>query len=350
METEKIKGVRTSLQHAETIRRYLSENNILRTDLKIYRNKLYICFPVKNIANILHRETITIEERDFEKQIKKPKTYKDLLHLPEALQSDLPTSYDIIGDILLIKIPKTLQNHKQEIGEALRATHKNIHVVCSIEAVKGEIRTRDLEIIAGEKRTTTTHVEYGLVFDVDVQKTYFSPRLATERRRIASLVKPGEIIVDMFAGVAPFSIMIARNAQPRMVYALDKNEEAIRYAKQNIKKNRVLDNVEAFHADAKDAPRIFCQKKVRADRIIMNLPFSAFMFFSSALQIAAEQCTIHYYDILKEESIQERIEYLNKIAKKHRIMVSFSSVRKIKTYAPREFYIGIDIKAQKTPM
>ena len=141
---------------------------------------------------------------------------------------ELPTSYDVVGAIILIKLPKALFPYRKEIGKALLETHKNIRTVCLIDPVSGELRTRNVTIIAGENQTLTTHTEYGLSFDVDVETTYFSPRLASERKRVADLVKPGEIVVDMFAGVAPFSIMIARYAKPKIVYAIDKNKEAIK--------------------------------------------------------------------------------------------------------------------------
>lgn len=347
MVTEKIKGIQVRFKQAEQTRMFLSKNKILRTDLRIIRDKQFVYFPIKTIPKTLFKTKVTIVEKEFEKQKTKPKTYRDILKLPKQIQDELPTSYDIIGDIILIKLPKNLQKYKKNIGESLLITNKNIKVVCAIEAVTGELRTRNLEIIAGEQRTTTTHKEYGVLFDVDVQKTYFSPRLATERKHIASLVKPKETIVDMFAGVAPFSIMIATYAHPAIIYALDKNKEAIRYAKQNIRKNKLLDKIEAISMDAKDAPRIFKKMNIQADRIIMTLPFSAHLFFSQALQIAADTCNIHYYDILKEEKIHERLKDLEQIAKKNKATITFLEKRKIKTYAPREFYIGIDIQATK---
>ena len=84
-----------------------------------------------------------------------------------------------------------------------------------------------------------------------------------------------------------------------------------------------------------------------ADRVIMNLPFSAHLFFSDDLKIVAEQSVIHYYDILDEEKIQERIKNLKKVAKKNSIILTSIKMRKIKTYAPREFYIGVDITTKK---
>jgi len=148
----------------------------------------------------------------------------------------------------------------------------------------------------------------------------------------------------MFAGVAPFSIMIAKYSKPRIIYAVDKNKKAVELAKQNIKRNNVLDKVEIIYADAKRLDKILTNK---ADRIIMNLPFSAHKFFTNALKIAKDSCKIHYYDVLKEEKIQDRINELKKMADKEKFILTNIEIRKIKTYAPREFYIGIDITAQK---
>ncbi|MCK5030650.1 MAG: hypothetical protein KAR64_04230, partial [Thermoplasmatales archaeon] len=103
--------------------------------------------------------------------------------------------------------------------------------------------------------------------------------------------------------------------------------------------------------DAKEICRILNQKNAKADRVIMNLPFSAHSFFTNALEIINDNGIIHYYGIQKEEKIQERTNGLEKTAKKNRVTLKNLNVRKIKTYAPREFYIGLDITVRKnTPM
>jgi len=344
MKTEAI-GISVQLKQAEKIRKYLSEKKLLRSDLKISKDNKFIIFPVKNRVKEL--ESYKTVKKDFERNETNPRSYKEIVSIPENVKSELPTSYDVLGDIILIKLPKNLIAHQKEIGESLLKTNKNIRTVCSIEPIKGEFRTRYVKIIAGEDRTITTHKEYGLQFEIDIKKNYFSPRLATERKRVSNLIKRGEIVVDLFAGVAPFSIMIAKYANPKIIYAIDKNKEAVKLAKQNVKRNNVLDKIEVIHADAKEIHNIL---SIRADRIIMNLPFSAYLFFSSALKMVDKNCTIHYYDIIKKGEIKGRIESLKKKAEEHRIALTNLDVRKIKTYAPREFYIGIDITAQKTPM
>ncbi len=342
MKAEETTALSVPLKDAEKIRRYLYEKNIIREDLKIKKDENNIYFPIKTALK--ERLSHDIVKKTFQKKEIKPKSYKEIISLPNKLKKELPTSHDIIGDIILLKLPKTLLKYKKEIGNALLKTNKNIKTVCLAEPVRGELRVRNIKVIAGEKRTKTTHTEYGLLFDVDIKNTYFSPRLATERKRIANQVKPKEVVVDMFAGVAPFSIMIAKHAEPKIIYAIDKNKKAVELAKQNIKRNNVLDKVEIIHADAKKLDKILTNK---ADRIIMNIPFSAHKFFTNALKIAKDSCKIHYYDVLKEEKIQNRINELKKIAEKEKFILTNIEIRKIKTYAPREFYIGIDITAQK---
>ena len=342
MVTEKASSVCVQRKEAELVRKFLRDHNLLRTDLLIRRDDKCIYFPVNEVTDDL--KSYTICTKVFEKREITPTSYKGIVKIPKELRDSLPTSYDIIGDIILLKLPEPLQEYRKEIGNALLEVHPNIQTVCLIDPVAGELRTRNVCIIAGEKNTKTIHTEYGLAFHVDVQSTYFSPRLSSERRRVAGLVQPGEVIVDMFTGVAPFSIMIARYAKPKIVYAIDKNREATKLALENVKQNHVLDTVEVIHGDAQEVARIVTRK---ADRIIMNLPFSASLFFPAALEIAAEKCIVHYYDILREEEIGQRLESLKKVASEKGFHLTDISIHKIKTYAPREFYIGIDITATK---
>ena len=348
MKNQNSKCVYVPFKDGEKVRRYLKVNNLLRDNLKISKDDKYIYFPIIKKINKI-KIKYEIKNKTFEKKSKKDIYYKEKLEnlIPKNIFSTLPKSFDIIGDIILVRLNKELLTYKKDIGNALLATNKNVKVVCLIEPVKGELRTRRLEIIAGEQRTKTIHKEYGLVFEIDVKKTYFSPRLANERKRITKLVKPGDVVVDMFTGVAPFSIMIAKYSSPKIVYALDKNPYAIKYAKINIKNNKVLEKIQVIYTDAKNSDKII---KEKADQIIMNLPFSAYKFFKYALKIANNKCIIHYYDILKEDEFDKRIEFLKNIALKKGFILEKLDIHKIKTYAPREFYIGIDITAKKMPM
>jgi tRNA (guanine37-N1)-methyltransferase len=344
----KANAIEVDLKQAEKIRLILIKHDYLRKDLKIFKNENKIYFPIKEIKKLpINQNLYLLSVKNFQEIKKIPGSYRDLISLPQNLQKELPISFDIIGKIALIRLNDKIVKYKKKIGNALLKVNKNLETVCLIHPVKGELRTRVIEIIAGKKQTKTIHFEYGSSYNIDIQKVYFSPRLANERKRISKLVQNGETIVDMFAGVAPFSIIIGKFSNPKIIYAVDKNKEATDLAKTNIKINNLLDKIEIIHEDAKLIENIFVKKDKKADRIIMNLPFSAHLFFENALKIAKNNCIIHYYDILKETDIKKRKRKLAIIAEKNNFNLEKMVINKIKTYAPREFYIGIDITAKK---
>ena len=348
MESEKTKGLKIIQKETEKMRQYLIKKNLIRFDLKIIKDQKFSFIPIIKMTDEI--KDFEIVEKNFEKQKQKYNSYKDYLSIEENIRKKLPNSYDTIGKIILIKLTSELFKYQKIIGEALIETNKNIKTVCRIDPVSGELRTRKLTIIYGDKNTLTNHNEFGLKYNIDISKAYFSPRLANERKRISELVKKDEIIVDMFAGVGPFSIIIAKYANPKKIYLIDKNKYAIKFAEKNILINNVLDKIEVLNIDAKNIERYMLKNNEKADRIIMNLPFSAFDYFTNALKIAADDTIIHYYDILNEDKIKNRIHELYKIAESNRFNIKNIGIRKIKSYSPHEFYIGIDITAKKNIM
>jgi len=347
-------AIKVPIKYAQEIKLIINKNNLINKSFKLKKDNNFIYYPIKELENnnILNNirlkvKSINIILDDFEECEKKIKSYKENLTLPDDLKKYLPTSYDIIGNIALIKIPTQIIKYKKDIGESILKSKKNIQTVCLVKPVEGELRTRDIKIIAGKKQTKTIHKEYGLSFFVDVKDTYFSPRLANERKRISQLVKPGETVVDMFTGVAPFAIMIAKYSKAKIIYAVDKNKKAISLADYNVRINKLVHKISLFNEDSKNISKILEKEKVYADRIIMNLPFSSHDFFKYALDIISENCVIHYYTIIKNDEIENTIKDLKKIAKIKNIIITNYNTNKIKSYSPREFYMGIDITVKK---
>lgn len=330
------------VQQAEEARRFLQTTGLLRHDLSLSKTKDSIFFPLTTTpASVPFGEIVS---HAFDSRQERIRSYQDIAPVPQHLKNLLPTSYDVVGTIALIKLPEELDPYAVKIGEAMLEANRHLETVCQVEPVSGELRVRGCRVIAGKPKTVTTYLEYGVRLMVDLSAIYFSPRLSTERNRVANLIKDGEIVVDLFAGVAPFSIMIAKYANPKIVYAIDKNPTATDYARTNVMINQVADKVEVITGDARDAPTIV---KGKADRIIMNLPFLAHEFFDVALTIAADHCMIHYYDILAEDEFEDRWQELTTIAGRAGFTLSRNPVRKIKSYSAREFYIGLDITATR---
>jgi len=271
-------------------------------------------------------------------------------NLREALEgklSDLEVkllgrSFDIVGDVGIVKIPEPLLQKKKLIGEALMSVHKNLRtVLMQTSPVSGEFRTRKLEVIAGDPNTETVHKEYGCLFKVDLSKVYFSPRLATERMRISSLVRPSEVVVNMFAGVGCYSIIMAKHSDVGKVYSIDKNPVAVRYMHENVRINKVGGKVVPICGDAGEV--IEKQLRGKADRVLMPLPESAREFLDSALTALRPQGgVIHFYDFGEDpDPFGPSIKFVRERLSERRVEVT--SKRIVRSYAPRVYHIVLDL-------
>ncbi len=211
------------------------------------------------------------------------------------------SAFDMIGDIMIIKIPDELMPKKKLIADAILANVRTAKVVfAQVSAVKGDFRVRDLEFIAGENRTVTEYKEHACRFKVDVARTYFSPRLSTERQRIAKMVGDNETIVNMFAGVGTYSVVIAKMSKNCKVYSIDSNPTASELNEINAKLNKVQDRVVSICGDA--AKVIEEQLAGQASRVLMPLPERAKDFVDSAVIALKEKGIVHYFAHVKADN------------------------------------------------
>jgi tRNA (guanine37-N1)-methyltransferase len=159
-------------------------------------------------------------------------------------------AFDIIGDIAILKPP--LKMSEEEYIKYIQEKHKYIQTILLQETdVLPPYRVPKYKILWGENKTETVHKEYGLRFKVDVVRAYYSPRLAEERKRIASQVKDGEKVLVMFAGVNPYSVYIAKYANPEIIYAVELNPFAFKYAFENAKLNKVESKITTILGDVR---------------------------------------------------------------------------------------------------
>lgn len=256
-------------------------------------------------------------------------------------------SYDIIGDIAVIRIRENLKQKSDIIAGAIMQTHKHVETVLRQSGpVSGDLRLCVLEWVAGERKTETVHKERGCVFKVDLEKCYFSPRLSHERIRIAQQVLPGEVVVNMFAGVGCFSIIMAKRSKVEKIYSIDINPAAVHYMQENISLNRVEDKVIAVQEDARKT--IEGRLRNVADRVLMPLPKKAYEYlYCAVLALRPTGGWIHYYGFehaRKDENPVDKTEA--KVTKKLRDMgVNFDVIfgRIVRTTGPRWYQTVIDV-------
>jgi tRNA (guanine37-N1)-methyltransferase len=341
--------------HGEKTLILANKLGITKRELKIEQDINHIYIPLIRRPEQIELAKLEAKLPDFElatnlftKKKPKEKTFHQVLEnqLPSHLLASLPRALDIIGDIAVIDIPPELKTHKQIIGESLLETHKNVRtVLAKVGAVAGTYRLRELELIAGEQKTVTVHKEHGCQYQVDVATAYFSPRLSHEHNRVASLVQKSETVVDLFAGVGPFSVLIARKNPEVRIYAIDINPKAVEFLKKNIRLNRVDNRVIPIQGNATQV--VEDQLLDIADRLVMNLPEKAIEFVDVACKaVKPSGGIIHYYAFVRRpdslEDAQQR--FSQAVEKAGRKVDAFLSARIIRETAPYESQIVLDAK------
>jgi len=328
--------LRVVYKRGEEVRKKLIAAGVFDRSRKVIREGDFLLLPLKEEIDLPGTEIVYVEGRGVKRKAASlADSLKDALNAGELAL--LPRSFDIIGDIAVLEIPSELLDKERIIGESLLSTFKNIKVVARKETSVGtEYRTREVVVIAGENRTETVHKEYGCLYKLDVTTAYFSPRLGTERMRVASQVKEGERVLVMFAGVGPYAILIAKKTKPREVYAIELNPFAVKYLKENIKINKV--DVKPILGDVKtETPKLG-----KFDRIIMPLPKDAGDFLDVAIPALNKGGVIHFYTFA--HTPKEAADDVRKTSERlgHEIEV-LASVE-CGTYSPRLSRMCVDFR------
>ena len=266
--------------------------------------------------------------------------------LSEKENEQLISAFDQIGDIIIVRIPDSLVSKKQVIGKTLLEQVNTANsVFYQSSPVEGDFRTRQLEVIAGEDKTQTEYKENGCKFIVDVEKAFFSPRLSTERERIAGLVKNGEVVINMFGGVGMFSLLAAKNTACT-VYNIDLNPVAAQLCKENTHINKLKGEVISLNGDA---TKIINEQLVgKADRILMLLPERSDEFLDSALLGLKDKGIIHYYSHMHADKKQDA----TKLSEEHFLSVNKTDAeiitsRNVRPVGPRFYQTVVDVKISK---
>jgi len=314
----------------EIVRKEVLQEGLLHATLKIKPKGEKLLIPLKSapaddLKNNLQKispEISFVKEKMEIPITNKQKSFRDLLKdkLPPEKNAFIPRSFDIIGNIGILEVPDDLKPHARVLAETLmtRIPHlKSVYEKAGI--VEGKYRTRRFNFLAGIDDPVTIHKENHCQFKVNMMKVYFNPRLSTERARITSMIHPNEVVLDLFAGVGPFSIQIAKKGA--IVHAIDINPDAVELLKQNILLNKVENHVVPHLGDARE----IVPEKLRGkfDFVIMNLPKEAIKHLDL------------YHEVNDEENMDDLIKKLLDPVKKHGfINARVNSAKKVHNLAP----------------
>ncbi|MDG5776344.1 class I SAM-dependent methyltransferase family protein [Haloarculaceae archaeon H-GB1-1] len=326
--------VRVAREDGERTRRALADDDLVAEDYEIIVDDGWLYVPVTDTGAVPPEFSVVDRE------------------VPTRSTQTTPTdilgfepSYARLGDVVIIDEDDA--DRADEIAAAVVESDLPVETVINrASKVQGELRIRDWDVIAepddatqDSPATETVHREYGCEYVLDLAEVYFSPRLATERHRVAEQVSAGEHAFDMFAGVGPFAIPFAkRDAE---VVAVDLNEIAIEYLRRNAERNAVADRITAIQGDVRD---VAAEYEGWADRIVMNLPHSADEFLDSAVALAGDDCVIHYYDIQHEDDPFGPGLDAIRAAAEPEYDVEVLTEHVVRSYAPHELNVCLDVR------
>jgi len=270
-------------------------------------------------------------------------TLKEILSssLSEKQLQHLTTSYDVIGDIIILEIKDELSKKEKMIANALLDMHKNVKVVCKRVGIHtGKYRKQKVKVIAGEKRKTTIHKELNTRLKVHVENVYFSPRMSSERKRIMDQINPGEKILVMFSGCAPYPCVFAKNTKAKEIVGVEINPQGHELALENVALNKLY-NVRLYLGDVR---KVIPKLKEKFDRICMPLPKGGEDFLDIALGAAKKNAIIHFYDFLHESEFEEASQKISDACDTAGRTCKIISLTKCGQHAPRVFRICVDFQ------
>jgi tRNA (guanine37-N1)-methyltransferase len=321
--------VRVAREAGEQARRALAEGGLVDEERSIVAEDGDLYIPVSDPGAVPGEYEIVRRELPRRETQTTP---ADLL--------DFDPSYERLGDVVIVD--EDDPERARALADAIVASDIPCETVLDrASEIRGTERVREWNVLAGE-RTETVHREYGYEYAVDLAAVYFSPRLATERHRVAEQVAAGERAVDMFAGVGPFVVPFAdRGAE---VVGVDINADAVEYLRENARRNGLADRVTAVHGDVRD---VAADYEGWATRLVMNLPHSADEFLSTAVTLAGEECRIHYYDMQHEDDPYGPGERAIRAAAEPEYEVTVETRRTVRSYAPHELNVVLDVRLRR---
>ena len=210
-------AVKVPVSDLENVRKKLVREGIFDKRFKVKVSEGYGYIPV--VSRVKGYDVVDV---DLEVCVFKKRTLRDLVKL--RLGVDILgefKSFDVVGDIAIVELRGRLRNKADEFGKCLLEFNPKINTVLMKSGSRGgKFRLQEYVCIAGVDKSTTRYRENGVDLLVDVRKVYFSPRLASERLRIAKLIASGEVVLVMFSGCGVYPFVISKNSEASRIYAV----------------------------------------------------------------------------------------------------------------------------------
>ena len=265
----------------------------------------------------------------------------------ESWAAGMPSGYQRMGRVLLLRLPASYRPYFPLIGRAWQEELGVATVLTQVGPVDGELRRPQVEPLAGSE-TETEVVEHGLRWSFDAAEIMFAAGNRTERRRAGSLVRPGESVVDLFAGIGYFAIPAAVYGCAFRVVAVEKNPLAYRYLLENVGRNEVADRVECVLGENRTVPL-----DVRAaDRVFLGYLPDAVPWVTRALELLRTGGGwVHVHTVADARAARDtacrRVAVAARAA--GATILEPPHAREVKPYGPGRTHVVVDVRLRPAP-
>lgn len=252
------------------------------------------------------------------------------------------TSYDLIGNIAIIKPDKKSKSEKIKEAKELLKIPLIKTVLEKLSDVKGRLRKIKVRHLAGIKTFETIHNENNSKFKTNVKDCYFSPRQSSDRKIIAEKINKNDNILVMFSGIASYPIVIYKIKKPKKITAIEISKACNKYAQENLKLNKIPEGkIKLIQGDVKkQIPKI----KEKFDFVLMTRPNLKNTFLEQALKVSKKGTKIFYHGFCHQDKLKELKENLIEEAKKLKRKIKILKTAKAGDIAPYKFRYRIEIK------
>ncbi len=264
--------------------------------------------------------------------------------------SILPRGFQTLGNLIILKLNPKLSEKNKVIGQAyLDLLPKIRSVYLNKGRIIGSFREpENIEFLVGEDNPFVEHKEHGVRYRFDITKIMFSQGNLNERRLLATFVKKGEVIVDMFAGMGYFSLPIAKHSEAEQIYSIELNPTSYRTLLENIKINHFEEKIIAINGDSKQEVLELSNSGIKADRVIMGVFPAPKDYVKEALSLNKEEGTIYHYEgVVEKDAYMSLFKEFEEICQKEQFNCTLESHRFVKSYGPNLYHTVLDIFVKK---
>lgn len=256
----------------------------------------------------------------------------------------VPSSFQRLGHVVILRLKPELLPKKKYIGEATLTCVPGIKTVClHTGKIDSEFRQPKVEFLVGEENTTVDHHEHGCVFRFDVTKLMWSMGNMNERKRMYEMAQAGETVVDFFAGIGYWSIPIAKLTKVKHVYSIDANPDSIESLRVNQKLNKIpKEKMTIIHGKCEEVASTLGHI---ADRIILGyLPAPVFALAPAFHTFNPKGGVMHYEGVCDEGKYEELMKDVREQGTSLGWEIELVHAQPVKTVAPGKWHYVLDIQ------